>query len=804
MDCISIILLSVLLGAPFAQANSTTAATTTTGANTSAISTTTTALVNITTALNATVAATTTAVVNKTAAANTTAAATTTAEVITAQKLPNTTAKVTTTAVANTTREATITAASNTTAVANATAAVPKTTTPELTTAAATTTKMPTTTMSPAEKDKIWCESYFAFWEPNNTACIRNEQIDNECVEREMYISSEYLRCKSVLKYEISHKIAKYDSMFFLEHLKFFGHMMINQFLLEKETNLALQFQTERDMNLVFSNMIWITGFQFRYADVSWPNYHKSHKYFKRKKWNKRNCSIIAQYGALPRGTYKYRFALYDSLWTGPLTRGLVRLKRKWPKRHEIFHGEYVSYDKETDLYFKKTQSVNSPILQLYVEPVPQNPLPAKLVFALNHLNRNMEKPLCVYWQTVEDYSPEIVPTSGYWSNYGMEVESTNKTMTICSAYHYGAFALFMEPILPTVEKPMTTFDIVAILLTLLAMLMIIGYVVSMAMLECYQSTQCRMFIYIAISMFFADLFFFLGIFTRSDFNTCTNLMTLYELAFMFVVTWFMMDSIHQLNMLTPLFNPKTCADSFYVIVGIGLPLAVLIAMLEFPYPEFKELTYCWPNVDGAAYLYFIGPLGVVIIVTTVLRMLTYEKVREADKTRLEDINYMRAFSGTKSTGLIVVTCILYWIIGAAGIKATQKSGEVVMVILSAIQVIISGEIIYYYFRQNDEVADALEQQKKILERMRMNKMDHLAGICMDVKYVPGQGDSLDNLQMESNVDLKDDVDKDSTRFDSMFGSNLISIDSSSPDSDTDLRMGDFASQTSLIRVKEK
>ena len=49
-------------------------------------------------------------------------------------------------------------------------------------------------------------------------------------------------------------------------------------------------------------------------------------------------------------------------------------------------------------------------------------------------------------------------------------------------------------------------------------------------------------------------------------------------------------------------------------------------------------------------------------------------------------------------------------------------------VILSAIQIITSGEIIFFFFRKNDEVIDALETQKRIMERIRLNRMDHLAG----------------------------------------------------------------------------
>ena len=54
-----------------------------------------------------------------------------------------------------------------------------------------------------------------------------------------------------------------------------------------------------RKTELYYSNMIWITGFQFRYADVRWPMYtgKKFKKVFKnRKKWNRRNDTIYGKY----------------------------------------------------------------------------------------------------------------------------------------------------------------------------------------------------------------------------------------------------------------------------------------------------------------------------------------------------------------------------------------------------------------------------------------------------------------------------------------------------------------------------
>merc|ERR1719242_993378 len=173
-------------------------------------------------------------------------------------------------------------------------------------------------------------------------------------------------------------------------------------------------------------------------------------------------------------------------------------------------------------------------------------------------------------------------------------------------------------------------------------MVLLVGFIISMGMLECYQSIQCRIYVAIAVSTLFTDIFYFAGIFARGQPDTCTDLMTLLELTFMCVVTWFMIDAIHQLNMIIPLFNSKTNADAFYTIIGLGLPLAVLIAMLEFPYSSSEELAYCWPTIDGAHYLYFIGPLGIIILITGILRMVTFEKIRNTGKIKEDNINFIR------------------------------------------------------------------------------------------------------------------------------------------------------------------
>ena len=569
--------------------------------------------------------------------------------------------------------------------------------------------------------------------------------------------------------------------------MKFFAKTMITQFLYERQSDPYLKIsQTQRKERAKYSNFIWITGFQFRYSDTSWPNYHNG---FKRKKWNKRNDSIYVPYGSLPRGEYQYLFAIYDSLWSDDLTKELVRLKNKWPEEHAILDGEFIDYQRENNLYFKKTQKINSAIIQLYLRPVVKNPLPGKIIIALNHLDRHMDSPVCAYWQTIEDYHTEDVPTDGYWSNYGMKVSETNKSMTICLASHYGTFALLMEPIMPPVTEPISTLDVLTIILALVSIIMLIVYVIAMAMLECYQTVHCRIYIYIAVSMAFSHLFFLIGFFTRKDFGNCTSITTLMELASMFVVTWFMIDGMHQLSQIRPLFNPKTNANAFYIIVGVGLPIAVLIAMLEFPYPAFEELAYCWPNVDGLDHLYFIGPIAAVIAVVAFLRVMAFGKVRKDEKKMMNDINYIRAFNGIQSTTVILTTCILYWVVGTIGIKQSGNVIQAVQLILPIIQIIISGQIIYYFFRKNDEVTDALEEQKKILERLRMNKMDHLAGVCMDVTYIPNATDKDENLRRES-ADIKT-VDNTYNGFDN---SSMV------PSSSELLQMEQFTSETNLIK----
>lgn len=575
--------------------------------------------------------------------------------------------------------------------------------------------------------------------------------------------------------------------MFLQTNLRFFAKTMITQFLIERENDPYLKIsQTRRIESVSHSHFIWITGFQFRYSHMAWPDYSKG---FKRKKWNKRNDSIYVPYGSLPRGEYQYRFALYDSLWTGNLTKETVRLKKEWPEEHSILYGDFVDYALERNLYFKPTQKLNSAIIQLYINPVVKIPLPGHVEIAFTHLDQNMNNPVCVYWQVVEDYHKEIVPPRGYWSNYGMSVKLSNISITVCHATHYGAYALLMEPIRPDVSEPISTLDLLTIILSIISIIMLVSFVIAMAMLECYETIQCRIYIYIAISMCFANLFFLVGFFTRTDFDSCTTMMTLMELSFMSVFTWFMVDAIHQLNKIVPLFNPKTNVDAFFIIIGLGLPTSVLIAMLEFPYPAFTELTYCWPYVSGIEYLYFIVPIATVLLVTAIIRVMTFGKVRNDEKKMLSNMNYIRALIGIRATSVTLTTCIVYSVLGTIGIKQSGDVIQVIQLILPIIQIIISGQMIHFFFRRNDEVIDALEEQKKILERMRMNKMDHLAGVYMDVKYIPNPSDKDGNVITESVPNLQKSTVKNTFKN---GGSNI-----SLPE---DFRMDLTTSETDLIR----
>ena len=616
----------------------------------------------------------------------------------------------------------------------------------------ATTTPPPTTTtttLSPYEKEYQFCRAL------RNWSLTVDHCTDplNPCITDLTNAVNDYMKCKSFLNgTEPSLIIVEKGPLLVVSYMRKLAKQVTNTFLqdkLNKETFIKVdEYETEP---VILSNFMWLNGFKVRHKDMLWPDYHDA-KFRPTKKWNNRNDSIFVPFGILPRREYRYHFALYDNLINQEITESSVRLKHEWPYRHAIRNGIFIDTKAEKGLYYNSKLEVNSALLELSLEPAVRNPLPGYVTITLTHKRLSFHKPVCVYWQYLTPLKNNL-PDAGYWSNYGMYLEKTNKSMTICRATHVSSFALLMDPIETHAGRSPDWFDITARLLTVISGLILSVQITAMFLLKCFTTSYSRMYICIAIAALFSQIFFVVGFEQRSDWDSCTSITLHMEFWHVSLLTWVTVESIHQLSQVRPFFHEDTSIEALYYIIGCGFPVSIIIALQDFPFETFNELRYCWLYINSGDICYFAGPLIILALIIFLLRLITFIEIRKNSEKVKTDINYERALKSSKATAVLVPTVLLVWCLGTIGVSISGPLQTLILIILPGLNLLVGCEIAYFYFFNNDDVLDALLNEQSIRKQLRIQTYRHLAGISMKVNYVTHEDDYYENID-ETDIEI--------------------------------------------------
>ena len=330
----------------------------------------------------------------------------------------------------------------------------------------------------------------------------------------------------------------------------------------------------------------------------------------------------------------------------------------------------------------------------------------------------NMKNPICVYWQYVKPDDPTEFPSAGYWSNYGVEYRNGNHTMTICKAYHDGIFAVLMEDVVE-VEEESDIWGLVLILVTIVAIIVSGAYLIGMFMLKMHLDIYNRLYMCTDFSVFMYEFSFLAAYFERKNWDHCTFMTTIMEIWHVMIVTWVLLQNVHQLSRLRSIFNDKTNIDALYFILGLGVPIAVAVSLQGFPHAPYETLRYCWADFTGFQWLFYAGPVIVISFSTFAIMFLETKEMKKFPEKAEEDINFIRANKVIKSSSVVILTVVASWVVGTFGLKVDGWFQVVMMLGQPLICIILSCEMWSFYFSDNDVVIDALAENKVSLSQGR-------------------------------------------------------------------------------------
>eukprot|EP00794_Sanderia_malayensis_P016711 gene16711-18405_t len=569
------------------------------------------------------------------------------------------------------------------------------------------TTGKPTTptTLPPLVMKQIWCRENYATWKmPSVASCT--DTFQSKCSDDIVNATNAYLVCKNVLNKNPSTEY-KYK-MVMVGYLEDLGIQLARKFYYWRTSTANIDiFRFKR---MIKDNMIFEAGITFKWSDRVWPEYNKA-TLFPKAKWNGRNDTIRLPYATMTAGVFKYAFNMYNNVFDADVSKEEMRLKDNWKKGHLISTGLYIDYMAEKDLIYSEKYKINSAVLSLTIEPKPVTPIASDVIITLWHKKKGMFKPRCVYWQftNTEDASTKYI--GGYWTDYGMRVISTNDTTTICASNHLSAFAVLMEPVYEKPPEPIDDFTLATIILTVVSILTLIVYLIAMVMLRCTRTQYSRMYMYIAASCVLSQIVFVLALMKKDDWSMCTTMSILMQFCHTTVMSWMMIESVHQLSRIRYFFNENSSnIEAFYNCIGWGFPFAVVVALVGYPFDQFSDIS-------------------------VILRLITYHEVKKHPERLKRDINYQRAWRSVVASIFFLPLIAVLWLVATMGVTKSKTEAGPYLVTLPILNLVVGLMVVIFYFYKNDEVQDALVEQRKIKEKKRFLKYEHLKGMKMKVSY---------------------------------------------------------------------
>ena len=213
-----------------------------------------------------------------------------------------------------------------------------------------------------------------------------------------------------------------------------------------------------------------------------------------------------------------------------------------------------------------------------------------------------------------------------------MKMHKTNKSMTICHAYTFGTYAVFMEPQPEPIKLSTDILHVIFQTLLLVSALIPLVYLAGMFLLKCQKSTANRMYIYMAFCLFMSQVLIMASFFFRDNWQKCTAFVGWIQFFYVSFMCWLFLEAIHRLDCILFFFDTKTNQDLLYHVLGIGFPISNTLAMKGFPYVEFKELDYCWIYTKNLQMGYFASPIILLLIAIVIVKIVTWREIKKNKK----------------------------------------------------------------------------------------------------------------------------------------------------------------------------
>ncbi|XP_036093576.1 cadherin EGF LAG seven-pass G-type receptor 1 isoform X5 [Rousettus aegyptiacus] len=286
-------------------------------------------------------------------------------------------------------------------------------------------------------------------------------------------------------------------------------------------------------------------------------------------------------------------------------------------------------------------------------------------------------KPACVFW----NHSITTGGTGG-WSAKGCELLSRNRTHVACQCGHTGSFAVLMD-----VSRrehgdvlPLKTVTYAAVSVSLAALL---AASVLLALVRTLRSNLHSAHRHLAGALFLSQLVFVVGVAQTGNPFLCTLVAITLHYVHMSVFAWTFVESLHVYRMLTEPRNVDAGPMRFYYVVGWGIPAIVTGLAVGLDPQGYGNPDFCWLSLQDTLIWSFVGPIGTVIIVNTVIFVLS-ARISCQRKHRYYERKGIVALLRSAFALLLLVSAA--WLLGLLAVNSDELAFHYLFAAFSCLQ----------------------------------------------------------------------------------------------------------------------
>ncbi|XP_075816371.1 cadherin EGF LAG seven-pass G-type receptor 1 isoform X1 [Microtus pennsylvanicus] len=323
---------------------------------------------------------------------------------------------------------------------------------------------------------------------------------------------------------------------------------------------------------------------------------------------------------------------------------------------------------------------INTPVVSAMVysegTPLPSLQRPVLVEFALLETEER-SKPVCVFW----NHSLDIGGTGG-WSAKGCELLSRNRTHVTCQCSRSTSCAVLMD--ISRREHgevlPLKIITYAALSLSLVALLVAF---VLLSLVRTLRSNLHSIHKNLIGALFFSQLIFLVGINQTENPFLCTVVAILLHYASMSTFAWTLVENLHVYRMLTEVRNIDTGPMRFYHVVGWGIPAIVTGLAVGLDPQGYGNPDFCWLSLQDSLIWSFAGPVGMVIIINTVIFVLSAKVACQRKRHYYERKGVV---SLLRTAFLLLLLVSATWLLGLLAVNSDTLSFHYLFAAFSCLQ----------------------------------------------------------------------------------------------------------------------